>query len=109
MAFAYPGFGKMLMAKRPAKAAKQQDAFFRHLVGNMRNGVLAIDRDGSLVVINDEARRLFALDPGSDIIGTPYADVANSATMPSWTQPVRICVRWRDAASCSRTRRGSTA
>jgi PAS domain S-box-containing protein len=65
----------MLMAKRPAKAARQQDAFFRHLVGNMRNGVLAIDRDGGLVIINDEARRLFALEPGDDLIGTPYPDV----------------------------------
>ena len=41
----------------------------------MRNGVLAIDREGSLVILNDEARRLFALEPGDDIIGTPYADV----------------------------------
>ena len=65
----------MLMVKRPAKAARQQDAFFRHLVGNMRNGVLAIDRDGRLVIINDEARRLFALEPGNDIIGMRYADV----------------------------------
>ena len=65
----------MLMAKRPAKAAKQQDAFFRHLVANMRNGVLAIDRQGRLVILNDEARRLFALEPGHDVIGTPYADV----------------------------------
>ena len=65
----------LMMAKRPAKAARQQDAFFRHMVANMRNGVLAIDRDGSLVILNDEARRLFALEPGDDIIGTPYTDV----------------------------------
>ncbi len=64
MGFAYPALASMLMAKRPAKAARQQDAFFRHLVANMRNGVLAIDRDGSLVILNDEARRLFALEPG---------------------------------------------
>ncbi len=65
----------LMMANRPARPARQQDAFFRHLVANMRNGVLAIDREGSLVILNDEARRLFALEPGDDIIGTPYADV----------------------------------
>ena len=57
----------LMMAKRPARAARQQDAFFRHMVGNMRNGVLAIDREGGLVILNDEARRLFALEPGDDV------------------------------------------
>ena len=36
------------------------------MVGNMRNGVLAIDRDGGIVLLNDEARRLFHLEPGDD-------------------------------------------
>jgi signal transduction histidine kinase len=65
----------MQMAKQPAKAARQQDVFFRHMVGNMRNGVLAIDRDGGIVIINDEARRLFHLVPDDSIVGLPYADV----------------------------------
>lgn len=65
----------MLMAKGPAKAARQQDVFFRHMVGNMRNGVLAIDRDGGIVIINDEARRLFHLVGDDSIVGLPYADV----------------------------------
>ena len=29
-------------------APHQTDVFFRHLVGNMRNGVLAIARDGEI-------------------------------------------------------------
>jgi PAS domain S-box-containing protein len=64
----------MLMAKRPLKAARQDDVFFRHMVGNMRNGVLAIDRQGAIVIINDEAKRLFQLSP-ADVIGEPYADI----------------------------------
>ena len=40
----------------------------------MRNGVLAIDRDGGVVLLNDEARRLFHLSPAR-VDGTPYADV----------------------------------
>ena len=63
----------MLMAKR-VNSSKLEDVFFRHMVGNMRNGVLAIDRDGALVLINDEARRLFRLAAG-DVSGRPYADV----------------------------------
>src|SRR5688572_9818369 len=65
----------MQMAHQPGKAARQQDVFFRHMVGNMRNGVLAIDRAGGIVIINDEARRLFNLVPDDSIVGLPYADV----------------------------------
>ncbi len=63
----------MLMAKH-LNSSRLEDVFFRHMVGNMRNGVLAIGRDGALVLINDEARRLFHLPPG-DVSGRPYADV----------------------------------
>ena len=65
----------MQMAQQPGKAARQQDVFFRHMVGNMRNGVLAIDRDGGIVIINDESRRLFNLVADDSIVGLPYADV----------------------------------
>ena len=65
----------MLMAKRPSKAARQDDVFFRHMVGNMRNGVLAIDREGAVVIINDEARRLFHLPRDLPAVGEPYANV----------------------------------
>ena len=41
----------------------------------MRNGVLAITRDGMVVVVNDEACRLFGLPPPQTLIGRPYADV----------------------------------
>jgi signal transduction histidine kinase len=45
------------------------------MVANMRNGVLAIDRSGHLVLINDEACRAFGLPPDLDYLGQPYADV----------------------------------
>jgi len=62
------------MPKPVEKSQPLADVFFRHMVGNMRNGVLAIDRAGDLVLLNDEARRLFRLPPG-DVTGQPYADL----------------------------------
>ena len=65
----------MLMARRAPKPTRHTDVFFRHMVGNMRNGVLAIERTGEVVLINDEACRLFNLPPGPSLVGAPYADV----------------------------------
>jgi PAS domain S-box-containing protein len=62
------------MAKPAGHSTGNLDVFFRHMVGNMRNGVLAIDRDGGVVLLNDEARRLFHLRADS-LEGLPYADV----------------------------------
>src|SRR6186997_776266 len=75
MSFAPPGSATMLMAKPAGESSTgQHDVFFRHMVGNMRNGVLAIDRAGRFVLINEEARRLFHLKPGP-VEGRLYADV----------------------------------
>jgi signal transduction histidine kinase len=63
---------------RPARRARTRgtsDEFFRHMVANMRNGVLAIDRSGYLVLINDEACRAFGLPPDLDYLEQRYADV----------------------------------
>jgi signal transduction histidine kinase len=65
------------MTKHEAKTSRHEDVFFRHMVGNMRNGVLAIERDGAIVLLNDEARRLFHL-PAGDNSGQPYADVLHA-------------------------------
>ena len=65
----------MHMPKRAAKSPGLTDVFFRHMVGNMRNGVLAIARDGGVVLVNDEACRLFALPPGPTLVGQPFGDV----------------------------------
>ncbi len=58
-----------------AAAHYVDDAFFRHLVAHMRNGVLAIDRAGVLVLINDESCRIFGLPAGEDYLGRPFAEV----------------------------------
>jgi signal transduction histidine kinase len=52
-----------------------KDAFFRHVITGMRNGVLALDRDGALAIINDEAYRIFGIKPGPDDVGRPVAEV----------------------------------
>jgi signal transduction histidine kinase len=41
----------------------------------MRNGVLAITRDGRLVIMNEVAYRVFDLDPTPDDVGAPYGEV----------------------------------
>jgi signal transduction histidine kinase len=51
------------------------DAFFRHIVSGMRNGVLAITRDARLVLINDEAYRIFGVDVRPGDVGQPVAAV----------------------------------
>ncbi|HUR34982.1 MAG TPA: ATP-binding protein [Vicinamibacterales bacterium] len=69
---------------RPTPAARKRtvggiprpdDRFFRHLVGSMRNGVIAIHRNGALALMNDEAYRIFALARGLDDVGRPITDV----------------------------------
>jgi len=51
------------------------DAFFRHIVSGMRNGVLAITREGRLALINEEAYRIFGATPRSDDVGQPVGTV----------------------------------
>jgi signal transduction histidine kinase len=45
------------------------------MVANMRNGVLAIDRSGRLVLNNEEACRIFGLPADVDYLGQPYGEV----------------------------------
>ena len=46
-------------AGQPART--EEDPFFRHIVGSLRNGVIAFHRNGTLALMNDEAYRIFAL------------------------------------------------
>jgi signal transduction histidine kinase len=57
------------------RGAGPDDRFFRHLVGSMRNGVIAIYRDGTLALANEEAYRIFALTHGRGDVGRTYAEV----------------------------------
>src|SRR6184192_1277190 len=54
------------------------DRFFRHIVSSMRNGVIAIRRDGSLALMNDEAYRIFSLTREDADVGRPFKDVLRS-------------------------------
>ena len=58
-----------------SRVAGTTDAFFRHIVNGMRNGVLAITRDAHLALINDEAYRIFGVAPHADDVGQPVAHV----------------------------------
>src|SRR5262245_13942517 len=51
------------------------DAFFRHIVSGMRNGVLAITRESRVALINEEAYRIFGIPSMPDAVGQPLARV----------------------------------
>ena len=60
----------------PAQAAEVLgDRFFRHLVLNLRTGVLAITRQGRLAAMNDLAYRVLGLTARPTDIGRPFTEV----------------------------------
>jgi signal transduction histidine kinase len=63
--------GRAAGASRPTAP----DAFFRHIVAGMRNGVLAMTRAGALVLLNEEGYRIFGVEPHDDDLGKPIAEV----------------------------------
>jgi signal transduction histidine kinase len=63
------------LSARRLVATTVGDRFFRDMVASMRNGVLAVTRDGAVAVMNDEAYRIFGLSPDPGDIGRPFADV----------------------------------
>jgi nitrogen-specific signal transduction histidine kinase len=65
-------------AKTPPPASATgavPDGFYRDLVWNLRNGVLAVTRDGHIAVMNDVAYRILGLTPHQTDIGLPYTQV----------------------------------
>ena len=64
---------------RPSTASVKSDGvpkgFYRDLVWNLRNGVLAVTRDGRVAVMNDVAYRILGLAPRTSDIGLPYTQV----------------------------------
>jgi len=54
---------------------RTEDAFFRHIVTGMRNGILAITRTGNLALLNEEGYRIFGVDSHPDDLGRPIAEV----------------------------------
>ena len=52
-----------------------REAFYRNVVHSLRNGVIAIWRDGSMAVVNDAAYRILGLDADPSHIGRSFHDV----------------------------------
>src|SRR5450432_2046618 len=51
------------------------DGFYKDMVWNLRNGVVAITRDGRVAVMNDIAYRVLGMNPNARDIGRPFMDV----------------------------------
>ncbi|MBA2602275.1 MAG: PAS domain-containing protein [Acidobacteria bacterium] len=51
------------------------DSFFRDLVWSLRNGVLAVERDGTVAVMNRVAYQILGLQPRPSDIGRPFTEV----------------------------------
>lgn len=55
------------------------DGFYKAMVWNLRNGVVAITRDGRVAVMNDIAYRVLGLEPRASDIGRPFSEVLKDA------------------------------
>lgn len=51
------------------------EGFYKDLVWNLRNGVLAVTRDGRIAVMNEVAYRILGLEPRTTDIGRPFIQV----------------------------------
>ena len=52
-----------------------REAFYRNVVHSLRNGVIAIWRDGTIAVVNDAAYRILSVEPSAGHIGQPFHEV----------------------------------
>ena len=59
----------------PRRDAEVAQGFYKDLVWNLRNGIVAVTRDGRLAVMNDVAYRVLGLQPRRSDIGSPYTHV----------------------------------
>ena len=59
-------------------AFRTDDAFFRHIVAGMRNGILAITRAGTVALLNEEGYRIFGAEPRPDDLGKPVGEVLHA-------------------------------
>lgn len=61
--------------RRRATPGVVPDGFYKDMVWNLRNGVVAITRDGRLAVMNDIAYRVLGLKPRASDIGRHFSEV----------------------------------
>src|SRR5687767_3016886 len=59
----------------PRRSSVPHDRFFRHIVASTRNGVIALRRDRTMALMNDEADRIFALVRRPEDIKRPFTEV----------------------------------
>lgn len=64
-----------LRPRAPRAATAAGNAFFRHIVTSLRNGVIAVSRDGRVAAINDPAYRILGLEPSRGDTGKPAGDL----------------------------------
>ena len=64
-------------ARRPAAPASAvvPDGFYKDMVWNLRNGVVAVTRDGRVAVMNEIAYRVLGLKPRATDIGRHFSEV----------------------------------
>ena len=80
-----PSRSKKLRPAQPPEAAipKAQevvpDGFYKDMVWNLRNGVVAVTRDGRVAVMNDIAYRILGLKPRAKDIGRHFSEVLKDA------------------------------
>jgi signal transduction histidine kinase len=77
-----PQRSKKARSVKPARAVAPTrgpgvvpDGFYKDMVWNLRNGVVAITRDGRIAVMNDIAYRVLGLSPNIRDIGRPFMEV----------------------------------
>jgi signal transduction histidine kinase len=73
-----PQTGKKARSGKPATKGGPgvvPDGFYKDMVWNLRNGVVAITRDGRVAVMNDIAYRVLGLRRNSRDIGRPFMEV----------------------------------
>ncbi len=61
--------------RRPRHGAVAADGFFRDLVRNLRNGVIAVTSDGAVAVMNEAAYQILGLKRRASDIGRPFTSV----------------------------------
>jgi two-component system nitrogen regulation sensor histidine kinase GlnL len=62
-------------ARLPKDIETVAEGFYRDLVWNLRNGVIAVTRDGRIAVMNEVAYRNLGLTPQTTDIGQPFTQV----------------------------------
>ncbi|MSO56432.1 MAG: PAS domain-containing protein [Acidobacteria bacterium] len=89
-----------------ARVRRESDRFFSYLFASMRNGVLAITREGTVAEINAEAYRIFKLKRSPSAVGRPFAEVL--AKHPDMVRVLRSAFELRHLPNRAELRLKST-